>query len=60
MSVVLPNENSQSPEPVLDSLDEGQLGGSNVKSVNIGGQAGVGLLGAVRAVNNRLATDTTL
>lgn len=30
-------------------LDQGQLGGGNVEGIDIGGQAGVGLLGAVGA-----------
>lgn len=39
---------SKSPYPIMH-LDECQLGGSNVESVNIGSQASVSLLGTVGA-----------
>lgn len=42
---ILPNHPITTPR---ERLDKGQLGGSNVESVNIRGQAGVGLLGTVR------------
>jgi hypothetical protein len=32
-------------------LDEAELGGGNVEGIDIGGEAGKGLLGAVRAVS---------
>ncbi len=45
-----------SPAPSQNiRLDEAELGGSNVESVDIGGEAGESLLGAVRAVSG-LAT----
>lgn len=34
---------------VIFALNESQLGGGDVKSINVGGEAGVGLLGAVGA-----------
>lgn len=33
------------------SLDESQLGGSDVQSIDVRGQASVGLLGAIRAAS---------
>jgi len=43
-----------SPKPkeihFLPFLDDGQLGGGNVQSINVRGQAGESLLGAVGAV----------
>lgn len=45
----------------IASLDKAELGGSNVKSIDIGSKASEGLLGAVRAVGHtKLATGTIL
>lgn len=47
-------ENNFRPNPKksisFPFLDDGQLGGGNVQSINIGGQAGEGLLGAVGTI----------
>jgi hypothetical protein len=40
-----------SSQPKTKRLDEAELGGSNVESIDISSQAGEGLLGAVRAVS---------
>lgn len=42
-------QRSQKPTSPVVFLDERELVGSNVESIDIGGQAGVSLLGAIRA-----------
>ena len=37
----------------IASLDKAELGGSNVEGIDIGSEAGKGLLGAVRAVGQK-------
>lgn len=51
-SVAEKKERLKKKRPLLNkvsSLNQGQLVGGNVEGIDIGGQAGVGLLGAVRA-----------
>lgn len=53
LTVTLPNH-PKTPSLSLDrtSLDESELGGGDVQSINIGGEASVGLLGAVRTATS--------
>lgn len=48
-----PNRHNKISMPLIDKvvhLNQGQLVGGDVEGVDVGGKAGVGLLGAVRAV----------
>lgn len=42
----LPND---SPRQAARNLDKSQLGGGDVEGIDIGRQAGIGLLGSIRA-----------
>lgn len=53
-------QNDQTSPPAqaprrYENLDKSQLGGRNVKSIDIGCQAGIGLLGSIRARSDKLA-----
>lgn len=48
--VAIPNHHHMPIVYTKEHLDESQLGSGDVERVNVGGETGVGLLGAVRAI----------
>lgn len=46
--------------PFFFFLDEGELGSSNVQSINIGRQAGISLLGAIGPFHSKMSVQVGL
>jgi len=46
-----PNISFQTTQRLIIRLNDGELGGSNVESVNISSEAGEGLLRAIRSIS---------